>query len=153
MRCPVCGHVSAVDDRFCSSCGEPLDDTGSITSILHRTSGTGSVPAVGEGIMPGLPANAAALVVFRGSEEGSEFILDHDLVSVGRSPEADVFLDDVTVSRLHAEFRRNADGWSLRDAGSLNGTYVNRKRVDDTPLTPGDEVQIGKFRFVFVIGE
>jgi len=92
--------------------------------------------------------------VHRGPSEGSEFLLpaDADVVGVGRSPESEVFLDDVTVSRRHAEFRRGADGWSVRDVGSLNGTYVNRVRVDDQRLNGGDEVQIGKFRFVFLVG-
>ena len=75
-----------------------------------------------------------------------------DVVGVGRAHESDVFLDDVTVSRRHAEFRRGANGWSVRDVGSLNGIYVNRVRVEDQNLHGGDEVQIGKFRFVFLVG-
>ncbi len=71
---------------------------------------------------------------------------------MGRAPEAAIFLDDVTVSRHHAEFRHGAEGWSVRDVGSLNGTYVNRVRVEDQHLNGGDEVQIGKFRFVFLLG-
>jgi pSer/pThr/pTyr-binding forkhead associated (FHA) protein len=74
-------------------------------------------------------------------------------MSIGRSPEADIFLDDITVSRRHAELRHGAEGWSLRDAGSLNGTYVNRKRVDDIRLSGGDELQIGKFRFAFLVSD
>ena len=73
-------------------------------------------------------------------------------MTVGRAPESAIFLDDVTVSRRHAEFRHGAQGWSVRDVGSLNGTYVNRVRVDDQQLHGGDEVQIGKFRFVFLLG-
>ena len=73
-------------------------------------------------------------------------------MTIGRSPDSDVFLDDVTVSRRHAEFRRGASGWSIRDVDSLNGTYVNRMRVDDHQLRGGDELQIGKFRFVFLVG-
>jgi pSer/pThr/pTyr-binding forkhead associated (FHA) protein len=74
------------------------------------------------------------------------------VLTVGRAPESDIFLDDVTVSRHHAELRHGAAGWSVRDVGSLNGTYVNRVRVDDQQLVGGDEVQIGKFRFVFLLG-
>ena len=91
-------------------------------------------------------------MVHRGPGEGSEFALNADLLTVGRSPDSEVFLDDVTVSRRHAEFRRGSSGWSIRDAGSLNGTYVNRRRVEDHQLNGGDEVQIGKFRFVFLVG-
>jgi pSer/pThr/pTyr-binding forkhead associated (FHA) protein len=75
-----------------------------------------------------------------------------DLVALGRAPEAEVFLDDVTVSRRHAELRSGAEGWSIRDVGSLNGTYVNRVRVEDQKLHGGEEIQIGKFRFMFLVG-
>lgn len=95
------------------------------------------------------------LVVHRGPGEGTTFLLpaDADVLLVGRSPDAEIFLDDVTVSRRHAEFRRGAEGWSVRDSGSLNGTYVNRVRVDDQRLLGGEEVQVGKFRFVFLVGD
>lgn len=157
MICPSCGHDLAEGDRFCGGCGAVValvDDTGSITSILARTaSTTGAIPAIHAGTVAGLEPGTAALVVFRGPGEGSEYLLEGDVVSVGRAEESEIFLDDVTVSRKHAEFRRNADGWSVRDAGSLNGTYVNRQRVDDHHLAPGDEVQVGKFRFAFLVGE
>jgi pSer/pThr/pTyr-binding forkhead associated (FHA) protein len=76
-------------------------------------------------------------------------LLDEGVTTVGRHPESDIFLDDVTVSRRHAEFLRQADGFSVRDVGSLNGTYLNRERIEDSPLAGGDEVQIGKFRLVY----
>ena len=100
----------------------------------------------------GLPVGSALLVVKRGPNAGSRFLLDQASTSAGRHPDSDIFLDDVTVSRRHAEFRHGAQGWSVRDVGSLNGTYVNRVRVDDQQLHGGDEVQIGKFRFVFLLG-
>ena len=96
-----------------------------------------------------LPAGSALLVVQRGPSAGSRFLLDTDLVTAGRHPDSEIFLDDVTVSRRHAEFRRSADGFRVVDVGSLNGTYVNRDRIDDVVLPGGDEVQIGKFRLVF----
>jgi pSer/pThr/pTyr-binding forkhead associated (FHA) protein len=78
--------------------------------------------------------------------------LDSDLVSAGRHPESDIFLDDVTVSRRHAEFTRSGETFTVSDAGSLNGTYVNRDRIDQVALKDGDEVQIGKYRLVFYSG-
>ena len=134
-----------------------IEATGALSAVPgHTGPGTGPGPAaaLGTGIHRELPSGSALLIVHRGPSEGSEFLLpaELDIVRVGRSPESEVFLDDVTVSRRHAEFRRGAEGWSLRDVGSLNGTYVNRVRVDDQRLKGGDEVQIGKFRFVFLVG-
>lgn len=162
--CPSCGHEGATDDRFCGACGVPLtaeafdslEHTGSITSIIPSGPPTGSGPmsAVGSGRQYELPSGSGLLVVHRGPGEGAEYVLDAGtgVMTVGRAPEANVFLDDVTVSRHHAEFRHGAEGWSVRDVGSLNGTYVNRVRVEDQHLVGGDEVQIGKFRFVFLLG-
>ena len=94
----------------------------------------------------------ALLVVLRGPNTGARFLLDSDEVSTGRHPDSDIFLDDVTVSRKHATFRREGDVFLVRDVGSLNGTYVNRERIDEAALKTGDEVQIGKFRLVFYAG-
>ena len=99
-----------------------------------------------------LPAGSALLVVKLGPNAGSRFLLDHDTTSAGRHPDSDIFLDDVTVSRRHAEFRREGSDFVVVDVGSLNGTYVNREPVDTAVLTSGDEVQIGKFRLVFLTG-
>ncbi len=101
-----------------------------------------------EALRPG----TALLIVLRGPNTGARFLLDDAEVTSGRSPSSDIFLDDVTVSRKHAVFRRAGDTFSVRDVGSLNGTYVNRERIDDTVLHRGDEVQIGKFRLVFYAG-
>lgn len=100
----------------------------------------------------GLPAGSALLVVKRGPNAGSRFLLDQPTTSAGRHPDSDIFLDDVTVSRRHAEFRLAADEFHVVDVGSLNGTYVNREPVDSAVLANGDEVQIGKFRLVFLTG-
>ena len=99
-----------------------------------------------------LPAGSALLVVKRGPNAGSRFLLDRSTTSAGRHPDSDIFLDDVTVSRRHAEFRRDAGEFVVVDVGSLNGTYVNREPVDTAVLANGDEVQIGKFRLVFLTG-
>ncbi len=100
----------------------------------------------------GLPAGSALLVVKRGPNAGSRFLLDQATTSAGRHPDSDIFLDDVTVSRRHAEFRLAAGEFQVVDVGSLNGTYVNREPVDSAQLANGDEVQIGKFRLVFLTG-
>ncbi|MGA8209722.1 MAG: FHA domain-containing protein, partial [Nocardioidaceae bacterium] len=96
-----------------------------------------------------LPAGSALLVVQRGPSAGSRFLLDTETVTAGRHPDSEIFLDDVTVSRRHAEFRRTPEGYNVADVGSLNGTYVNRDRIDEVALQGGDEVQIGKYRLVF----
>ena len=99
-----------------------------------------------------LPAGSALLVVKRGPNAGSRFLLDRATTSAGRHPDSDIFLDDVTVSRRHAEFRNEGSEFVVVDVGSLNGTYLNREPVDTAVLTNGDEVQIGKFRLVFLTG-
>ena len=97
-----------------------------------------------------LRPGTALLVVLRGPNTGARFLLDDDEVSSGRHPDSDIFLDDVTVSRRHAEFRLETGEFQVVDVGSLNGTYVNREPVDTASLSSGDEVQIGKFRLVFL---
>lgn len=99
-----------------------------------------------------LPVNSGLLVAHGGPNRGARFLLDQDVTTVGRHPNADIFLDDVTVSRKHAEFRRSGDGFVVADSGSLNGTYVNQDRVDSVALRSGMEVQIGKFRLTFYAG-
>ena len=99
-----------------------------------------------------LPAGSALLLAHEGPDQSARFLLDEDVVSVGRHPDADIFLDDVTVSRRHAEFRRNESGYEVVDVGSLNGTYVNREPRNSETLSDGDEIQIGKFRLVFYVG-
>ena len=96
-----------------------------------------------------LPAGSALLVVQRGPNAGARFLLDADRTTAGRHPKSDIFLDDVTVSRKHAEFVRREGQFLVRDVGSLNGTYVRRDRIDEAVLRDGDEVQIGKFRMIF----
>ena len=96
-----------------------------------------------------LPAGSALLIVRRGAGVGSRFLLDQDVTVAGRHPDADIFLDDVTVSRKHAEFIRSGNRFSVTDLGSMNGTYAVGSRVDSADLSHGDEVQIGKFRMTF----
>ena len=97
-----------------------------------------------------LPSGAALLVVRRGANQGARFLLDQDVTVAGRHPAVDIFLDDVTVSRRHAEFLRNGTSFAVKDLGSLNGTYCNGERIQgSTPLTDGIEVQVGKYRLTF----
>jgi hypothetical protein len=109
-------------------------------------------PVVDAGTLASLRPGTALLRVDHGPNAGSRFLLDGDLTTVGRHPSSDIFLDDVTVSRKHAEFVREEGVFSVRDVGSLNGTYVNRQRIDASPVVTGDEVQIGKFRLVVHVG-
>lgn len=129
----------------------PSDTTMRLSAInpadLTVTSETSSAP-VDTGTLSALQAGTALLRVDHGPNAGSRFLLDADLTTVGRHPSSDIFLDDVTVSRKHAQFAREGDGFVVRDVGSLNGTYVNRERIDAAPVHTGDEVQIGKFRLV-----
>ena len=98
-----------------------------------------------------LPFGSALLVAHSGPNAGARFLLDSDVTTAGRHPDADIFLDDVTVSRRHVEFRRTARSFEVVDTGSLNGTYVNHDRVDAVELKSGNEVQIGKFRLTFYL--
>jgi hypothetical protein len=156
--CPRCGQAVADLARFCSSCGTPLVDLSSdlpveATGTLDAPiSSTGPLAPVSGVNIVGVAPGTAMLIVRRGPSEGTTFLLDADVTTVGRGDFADVVLDDVTVSRNHAEIRRLPEGWRLRDVGSLNGTYVNRERIDEVLLAGGDEVQIGKYRFVFLVG-
>ena len=160
MHCTRCGHQNPEGSRFCAQCGSALspERVGESTSIIPKVGGedSGEQAEVGEsaadahaGAVESLPAGSALLVVKRGPNAGSRFLLDQEVTTAGRHPDSDIFLDDVTVSRRHAEFTRAAQGYLVRDVGSLNGTYVNRDLVDECLLRHGDEVQIGKFRLVY----
>ncbi|MGX9888432.1 FHA domain-containing protein [Streptomyces sp. NPDC002276] len=168
LVCTRCGNRNAENSRFCSNCGAPLrpgvtperaSETTSTISISGleaydaEVTGQTQMPTLSpeaQAAVDALPLGSALLVVRRGPNSGSRFLLDGELTTAGRHPQSDIFLDDVTVSRRHVEFRRVADGsFTVADVGSLNGTYVNRERIDSVPLANGDEVQIGKYRLVF----
>ncbi|MGW0629583.1 FHA domain-containing protein [Streptomyces sp. NPDC002758] len=168
LVCTRCGNRNAENARFCSNCGAPLrvgasperpSETTSTISISGleaydaEVTGQTQVPTLSpeaQAAVDALPVGSALLVVRRGPNSGSRFLLDGELTTAGRHPQSDIFLDDVTVSRRHVEFRRSSDGsFTVADVGSLNGTYVNRERIDQVPLSNGDEVQIGKYRLVF----
>jgi pSer/pThr/pTyr-binding forkhead associated (FHA) protein len=136
------------DDEF-----PPLDVTSTLNLGALDEGIDQEPPDTGAGRVSGaLPPGTALLAVRRGPNAGARFLLDHDVTTSGRHPDSDIFLDDVTVSRRHAEFHREGGIFTVRDVGSLNGTYVNRERVESATLSNGDEVQIGKFRLVFIAG-
>jgi len=162
VYCTGCGEPNPEGARFCSQCGTPLvrgqGERGTETTSIISLSGEPADAEAGDdsvtdaATLDALPPGTALLVVRRGPNAGSRFLLDSDLTLIGRHPESDIFLDDVTVSRRHAEFYRQGARFTVRDVGSLNGTYVNRERIEETDLSGGDEVQVGKFRLVFLLG-
>jgi len=146
--CTRCGHPNKDDARFCAECGHPLhgDVTLSLPAIEGEEEPHDEFPFPHDELEPG----QALLLVKRGPNAGSTFLVHAESTTVGRSPDSGVFLDDVTVSRAHAVLeRRENDAWFVRDVGSLNGTYVNGEQVDETTLATGDEVQIGRFKLTF----
>ncbi len=155
MFCSQCGHRNPEGAYFCSSCGAPLatkggDDT---TITFAPVESTGDVAEEELTVSLGdLRETSAMVVVKRGPNAGSKFALDQDVTRAGRHPDSDIFLDDITVSRRHAEIVRGPTSYTVRDVGSLNGTYLNRERIDEARLANGDELQIGKFKLVFFSG-
>jgi pSer/pThr/pTyr-binding forkhead associated (FHA) protein len=171
--CTACGRQNPDDARFCSQCGTRLvtaeqsgeeprgggapENAGEATATFGAASekvdtSDRQLSPVDAAAVDALPGGHALLVVQRGPGAGSRFLLDEDQVNAGRHPDSQIFLDDVTVSRRHAEFHRDGEEFTVSDAGSLNGTYVNRDRIDRVQLKDGDEVQIGKYRLVFFSG-
>jgi pSer/pThr/pTyr-binding forkhead associated (FHA) protein len=149
LVCRECGHHNVEGSNFCSSCGAslPRDEVTTDLPVLDADGEAGiDVDRSGFGPHEGL------FVVPTGPKAGARYALDADTVTVGRHPESDIFLDDITVSRRHAEVRRDGARYWVRDVGSLNGTYVNRRRTEEAELSDGDEIQVGKFKLVFVHG-
>jgi pSer/pThr/pTyr-binding forkhead associated (FHA) protein len=150
MRCRRCGHENESGANFCSSCGEPLDEDTTVALDLIDDRRT-LEQEIGE-VLDDLPAGVGMLVVRRGPNAGSTFMLDEDETTVGRHPDSNIFLDDVTVSRRHARITRSPDGYEVSDAGSLNGTYVDHERIEKTRLRDMNELQVGRFVLTFVVG-
>lgn len=157
FTCPECGQeVAGVN--FCSNCGAPLrtntGDTTRVIPVVKHPAADVPVEVTDPKLpaLPDVPPGASALVVVRGPNVGGIFLLDQDTVTTGRHPQSDIFLDDVTVSRHHAKFTERGGHIWLSDLNSLNGTYVNRTLIDgEVALRSGDEVQIGKFRLVYMV--
>jgi pSer/pThr/pTyr-binding forkhead associated (FHA) protein len=162
--CTACGKQNPDDALFCSQCGTRLatpaagETSGEATATIQISSADKvetsdrALNPVDAAAVDALPIGHALLVVQKGPGAGSRFLLDQDVVNAGRHPDSEIFLDDVTVSRRHAVFDRTGDQFTVSDVGSLNGTYVNRDRIEKVQLTDGDEVQIGKYRLVFFAG-
>ncbi len=150
VHCPECGFVNAEGASYCQKCGAYLgsEAPAGVTTATYRVGETGDLEPVD---LDRGPVGGAALVIRSGGGRvGESFELGRERLTVGRSPESDIFLDDVTVSRDHALLvRRGPDYW-LDDCGSLNGTYVNRRRTDSQKLADGDELQIGKYKLAFL---
>jgi len=152
VYCPECGHHNPEAARFCGRCGasliEGVIDTGEAENTMafsppgEAGADTGVIEAVAEG--------PTLVIRLGGGRSGDHFAVGPDRTRIGRAPDSDVFLDDVTVSREHAVLERHPDGTHVRDLESLNGTYVNRQRVENTRLSDGDELQIGKYRLTFI---
>jgi hypothetical protein len=148
VYCPECGFQNPEAANYCAKCG----------ALLAREAGgetTLSFPAeeVGEEIAAALDdtiSGPALVVRSGGGRAGESFVPASERTLIGRSPECDVFLDDVTVSRRHAELLRDGESFTIRDLGSLNGTFVNRRRIEFAELSDDDEVQIGKYRMTFL---
>ena len=149
--CTNCGHKNTAEANFCSSCGTPLDKLDDPTTITFQIEGAN--PEGDDEVnvdLDDIPPEGGLLVVVRGPIAGARLALSKDVTTAGRHPQSDLFLDDITVSRRHAEFMKASDGsFRVRDVGSLNGTYLNRERVEEAPLANGDELQIGKYRLTF----
>jgi pSer/pThr/pTyr-binding forkhead associated (FHA) protein len=151
MICHRCGHQNPQGANFCSSCGASLggdEETLSIAAIEDRLE---LEDEFGE-LLGGLPEGVGVLLVRRGPNAGSRYLLERDATTVGRHPDSDIFLDDITVSRRHAVVERIDGGYQVRDVGSLNGTYIGHDRVEVAPLHQGDDLQVGRFVLTFLQG-
>jgi FHA domain/zinc-ribbon domain len=150
QHCPECGFANDDGASYCQRCGAFLassEPPPGVSTATYKIGETGEIEAVE---LEDVVARGAALVIRAGGgRAGESFPVAGDRLSVGRRPDSDVFLDDVTVSRDHALLIRRADQWYLDDMGSLNGTYVNRSRIESQRLEEGDEVQIGKYKLTF----
>lgn len=152
IHCPECGFVNEAAANYCQKCGAYLprsegpDDP---TTMTYRVDESGEMHAVDiEQVVE--EAGAALVIRSGGGRAGESFSISEDKVTVGRSPESGIFLDDVTVSRNHALLVRRDDGLYIDDLGSLNGTYVNRERIESRHLADGDEIQVGKFKLGYL---
>ena len=146
--CDACGHSNSAGSRFCSSCGRPLNPENEASTEALETLG-----GIDSDVTLEAPSTGAALVVASGHQAGTRYAITSTHLTVGRHPDSDIFLDDITVSRRHVELQQGSAGYLQKDVGSLTGTYLNGERLPDgeTPLTNGDELQIGKFKLLYLV--
>jgi pSer/pThr/pTyr-binding forkhead associated (FHA) protein len=151
VHCPECGFINREGANFCQKCGAHLVDEkhGDQTTITYKVDETGELKPVD---LDEVVASEGAALVIRsgGGRAGESFAVEGDRMTIGRSPDAAVFLDDVTVSRNHALLVKRRDGLYIDDLGSLNGTYVNRRRIESHKLSSGDDLQIGKYKLTYL---
>jgi hypothetical protein len=149
LHCPECGFANADGANYCQRCGAFLGgDPDNPTTVTYRVGDTGEIEPVE---LEDVVASGAALVIRAGGGRvGESFPLEEDRMTIGRRPDSHIFLDDVTVSRDHALLVRRNGQWYIDDSGSLNGTYVNRRRIDSHQLEDGDELQVGKYKLTYL---
>jgi hypothetical protein len=151
QHCPECGFANADGANYCQRCGAFLVRSESSTGATTATFRVGETGEFEEVVLQEVVAGGATLVIRSGGgRSGETFPLGRDRMTVGRRPDSDVFLDDVTVSRDHAVIVRRGSDYYLDDCGSLNGTYVNRRRIESHRLGDGDELQVGKYKLAFL---
>ena len=151
--CNRCGHRNPPTSGFCSACGSVLDLVDDRTITLTKVDPLQDAPGPDDDIVVDLDeiaAGTAILVVRSGEEEGDYFVLSSAVTTIGRHAESTIVLDDITVSRRHSEIHKTDGRYLVKDAGSLNGTYVNQERVDVAELRQGYELQVGKFHLIFL---
>ena len=152
MFCSSCGASLPPEANFCPACGHEVEDMA--MAGTEAPTGAFDLSAIESDAelepLPELPEGTGLLVVIRGPNAGSRYLLDRDETTIGRHPDSNVFLDDVTVSRHHARVDREEGAFVLHDLGSLNGTYLAGERVDRRPLRTGDELQVGRYKLLFV---
>jgi pSer/pThr/pTyr-binding forkhead associated (FHA) protein len=155
VHCPECGFVNAEGANYCQKCGAFLAESGEgkkpgDTTEVYQVDESGELKPVD---LEEVTGEGATLVIRSGGgRAGEAFSVAGERMTIGRSPEAEIFLDDVTVSRNHALLVRRRDGLYIDDLGSLNGTYVNRRRIESHRLTGGDELQVGKYKLTYLDG-
>ncbi len=149
LHCSECGFVNPEGANYCQKCGALLDveGTGEPTTATYRVGETGDFIPVN--LADGAAHGAALVIRAGGGRAGESFAVDGERMTIGRRPDSAVFLDDVTVSRDHALLVHRGSDWYIDDCGSLNGTYVNRERIDSQRLADGDELQVGKYKLTF----
>jgi hypothetical protein len=149
LHCSECGFVNPEGANYCQKCGAllELDGTGEPATATYRIGETGDFIPIDIGAVV---TNSAALVIRAGGgRAGESFAVDGERMTIGRRPDSEIFLDDITVSRDHALLVHRGSDWYIDDCGSLNGTYVNRERIDSQRLADGDELQVGKYKLTF----